>query len=400
MGSSSSQPLTSAHQQSPGTFPSSSFSPETQQIEKTEGQKVPELIAELEKQEEAEKPKAGQDAEEAEKSHLASLTERPIDGKVPGEASKEAEQKEAAQKTIVEYQQTEAEKSGLKLAYATFLNGPLHEDENDNNDNYFVSCRMLAYQLLHDPVTRTNSTNIKFVVVVTEAVTQSKRDRLTKDGAIIVEVASLKSSWIKPKAKRWKDQLTKLRMYEALTMFDRVLFVDSDTLLIRNIDAIFDDPAAKEQSNQKVAAETRDDEAPGPDTFVFAGNSGSGGLDHPYPPPKGKYFNGGFVLFKPSKALFDYYVSIANLKGRFDATYAEQSLLNYAHRREGNFPWKQVHYDWNINWPSIKDYDNGIATLHAKFWDDGNNDKGLRDLLLRCKWNMEGYWLGVESKWT
>ena len=288
------------------------------------------------------------------------------------------------------------QKSGLKLAYATFLNAPDTEPEDDNDDNYFVSTRMLIYQLLHDPSTRSNN-SIPVVVVVTSAVTQRKRDRFIKDGARVIEVSSLKSSWIKPKARRWKDQLTKLRMYEALTDYDRVLYLDSDTVVTRPMDTIFSDPAAEESPFQDIKSETKDDEAPPPTTYVFAGNSGSGGQDHPYPPPKGKYLNGGFILFKPSKALFDHYISIANIKGRFDATYAEQSLLNYAHRRDGNLPWKQLHFDWNINWANYNDYKQGVASLHVKFWDD-SNDRELRDYLMRCRGRMEGYWAGVEGK--
>lgn len=58
---------------------------------------------------------------------------------------------------------------GKNNAFAAFLAAPTHETEDDGDDLYFVGTRMLIYQLLHDPTTRTNN-SYPFVVLVTKDV--------------------------------------------------------------------------------------------------------------------------------------------------------------------------------------------------------------------------------------
>ena len=71
---------------------------------------------------------------------------------------------------------------------------------------------MLIYQLLHDPETRTN-TSIPFLVLVTEDVSQDKRDRLTKDGATVIEIGEIVFDWIKPRRSRWKHVIDNLNVF-------------------------------------------------------------------------------------------------------------------------------------------------------------------------------------------
>lgn len=68
-----------------------------------------------------------------------------------------------------------------KHAYATFLASDSEEDSYDsiNEDKYFVATRILAYQLLHAPETRSNN-SIPFVVLVNKHVSEAKRDRLRR----------------------------------------------------------------------------------------------------------------------------------------------------------------------------------------------------------------------------
>jgi alpha-N-acetylglucosamine transferase len=49
----------------------------------------------------------------------------------------------------------------------------------------------------------------------------------------------------------------------------------------------------------------------------------------------------------------------------------EQSLLNYALRREGAMPWVELDYRWNANFVNMKDYEGGVAALHEKLWKKG-----------------------------
>ncbi|KAH8598346.1 nucleotide-diphospho-sugar transferase [Bisporella sp. PMI_857] len=280
-------------------------------------------------------------------------------------------------------------------AFSAFLAAPVSASDDDNDDLYFVGTRMLIYQLLHDPETRTNN-SYPFVVLVTEDVTRRKKDRLVADGATVIVVKKLAFDGVKTR-KQWQDVLTKLRLFEQ-TQYDKMLFLDSDTLITKRMDGIFNDEAAQAQKNKgdtspKVAPE---DEGQQPQTYLFAGNAGSGGYDHAYPPPKGNNLNAGCMVFRPSKDLFDYYTRLTKFTDRFNPRTPEQSLWAYAHRRDGNMPWKQLHHDWNVNWAVWADKEHGIASLHSKFWELGH-DKLLRDFAMEIRWKMEGFWQGVGS---
>lgn len=73
-----------------------------------------------------------------------------------------------------------------KYAFATFLASDFTDspDEIIDNDEYFVATRILAYQILHAPDTKSPS-GIPFIVLVNEGVSEAKRERLRRDGAIV-----------------------------------------------------------------------------------------------------------------------------------------------------------------------------------------------------------------------
>ena len=254
-----------------------------------------------------------------------------------------------------------------------------------------MGTRMLIYQLLHDPETRTN-TSIPFVVVVTPNVPEWKRAQLTVDGAIVHEISEIKIDWIKPGRPRWEHVMDKLHVFE-LVQYDKVLLLDTDMVVTRRLDGIFDDPASNVLPNRGDPAKVAGDEAPQPAEFLMAGNGGPG-ADHTYPAPRNDRLNAGFVLFKPSIDMYNYYMSVAQIEGRFPGGSPEQDLWNYAHRRSGNMPWQQLDPDWTINSPSFDDYKHGIATLHEKYW--RCRDAKLRDVLLKSRWKMEGFFNSYE----
>ncbi|KAB8627266.1 hypothetical protein FH972_026099 [Carpinus fangiana] len=277
-----------------------------------------------------------------------------------------------------------------KYAFATFLAAPAEELESDDDDRYYVMSRMMAYQVLHDPLTRTREA-YPFVVLVSEDVRQSKRERLARDGAVVVPVKRITSDWLKTKNPKWRDMLSKLRLFE-LTQYDKVAYFDSDTVIVQNLDEIFNDEAAVVTPNLGNPKEAPEDEGKQPSQYIFAGNAGAGGFDHAWPPPPNrKNLNGGCFVYKPSQDMFDYYMRVVNIKDRFEIKYMEQNLLAYVHRREGNMPWKQIHYKWNTNWATFNDTLRGVASLHTKFWEN-EHDPQLRDICMRSRWQMEGYW--------
>jgi alpha-N-acetylglucosamine transferase len=252
---------------------------------------------------------------------------------------------------------------------------------------------MLAYQLLHDPITRTTN-NIPFVVLVSAGVKQEYRDRLTKDGATIIEVKPVKIDWIKPGNVRWAEVMDKLHVFE-LTQYEKVLLLDTDHVIVKPLDGVFNDPATEITKNLAEPDKVASDEAAQPSEYIMAGNCGPG-PNHKYPAPRGDRLNAGFVILQPSIKMFNHYMSVASIEGRFPGGSPEQDLWNYVHNRDRNMPWKQIDPDWTVNTPSFDDYEHGIASFHEKYWSRYAEPK-LRDVLLRARWKMEGYFDAMDD---
>ncbi len=87
--------------------------------------------------------------------------------------------------------------------------------------------------------------------------------------------------------------------------------------------------------------------------------------------------------------MFNYYLSITKIAGRFDSNAMEQGLLNYAHRKGGPMPWSEIYYQWTTTWPSPKEFQAGAATLHEKWWDNKIRlDPALRQLWFDARADM------------
>jgi alpha-N-acetylglucosamine transferase len=283
-----------------------------------------------------------------------------------------------------------------RIAIATFLTENTREDEDDF---YFVAARLLTYQILHANETRCRRP-IPFLVLVTNTVSTDKQKQLARDGATIVQVEDVPLRWwIKTGVTRWREQFTKLRLFQ-MVQYDRILFLDSDTLLTRPIDDIFEDPAVRVSDtlfdrNSQIKA----DEGSLPAQYVFAARSDNalaGERDHPFPPTRTDTFSAGFWMAAPSKEMYQYLLSVMNHYRRFDPHTMEQSLMNYAFRSEGVMPWKELDYKWSATWPNEKDLKGEVATLHEKFWRAGTKD--LQDLWWQSKQMMEKYYDELNSR--
>lgn len=280
--------------------------------------------------------------------------------------------------------------SQSSYAIATFLAG---NDNKTLEEEYFTSVRVLTYQLLVAEETR-NLNKIPFLVLVTSSVPQYQKDRLTRDGAQVVEAEDVPLRWwTKTEVSLWKDQFTKLRLIE-MVQYDRILYIDADTFLTRRIDTIFDEAMVKTPTSTEFdkLSEIKADEAPLPANYILAArsdNGRAGGTQHPIPPTNTKAFNAGFWVVAPSRELFQYLMSVMGHYRRFDPHEMEQSLLNYAFRREGGMPWLELDYRWNGNYVNMNDYEAGVAALHEKLWKNGPEE--LRKLWRTCKTKMDEY---------
>lgn len=304
---------------------------------------------------------------------------------------------EAIELPLSTSQEPSLERVNSKYAFATFLAGQADDaDERSRsiNDQYFIATRILAYQFLHATETRSRDRSIPFIVLVTDNVNEERRARLRRDGAIIVPAELITSSWVKTETSTWQDVMTKLRLWK-LTQFERICFVDGDTVLAQPIDGVFQDDAVSLRKTGDNQAEIFDDEDEMPANYTFAGvpemNRTHGfPPDHPTDYPNWDYLNAGFFVFEPSLKMFDYYMSLMNTVNKFDPQMPEQNLLNYAHRHDGNMPWLHLNNTWNIHYPTKNDVEGGVKSVHDKWWAPESSE--MKPWLERWRWQMEGYY--------
>lgn len=285
-----------------------------------------------------------------------------------------------------------------KYAFATFLAGKADDEDSGSaveNDHYFVATRIMAYQLLHAPETRSRNESIPFIVLVTDKVSEEKRSRLRRDGAIVVPAEYIRAEWVHTETSTWQDVMTKLRLWE-LTQFERICFLDGDTVLAEPLDGVFQDPAVASRPTLQKKKQIFEDEAEMPMNFSFAGVPEMNRKHH-FPPvddqgdfPNINYLNAGFFVFEPSLTTLDYYFSLMNTVDKFNPQFPEQNLLNYAHRRDGNMPWQQLGNTWNIHYPTVDDLLDGVKSLHDKWWAPENEE--LRPYMESWRWRMEGHY--------
>ncbi|KKF94362.1 Meiotically up-regulated protein 136 [Ceratocystis platani] len=288
-----------------------------------------------------------------------------------------------------------------KLAIVTFLDNVINpsyqggsDSDDDGDDHYFTNVRMLTYQLLHDNKTAIRGRRrpyITFVVAVTSRVSASKRARLAADGADVVEVADIPgSAGLNTGDVRWAHAMSKLRVFEWV-QYTRVLFLDADTVLRGPVDDLFYTFGAvyPQRTNHARAPQ---DQPRMPNEFAFVAQPDLaylGNLERLYPDDPmltAGYFNAGFWLAAPDKRMFEYLISLIDMKARpFNTNLPEQNLLNYAFRHcdyfqdqhlhcktggpLGPMPWMKADTLWSSNRPTLKDYAFGVRALHYKGWE-------------------------------
>jgi alpha-N-acetylglucosamine transferase len=287
-----------------------------------------------------------------------------------------------------------------KYAIATFLTGdsqrPTENEDESVTDSYSVAARVLTYQILHANETRCSDSSIPFLVLVTNTVSDKTKKQLEADGAKVVPVDDIPLRWwIRTGVTRWADQFTKLRLFEMIE-YDRILFLDADTLITRPIDGIFSEPNIRTPYKTLLdrKGNMKSDELQLlPSEYVFAARSDNaltGEREHPFPPLPTNVFSAGFWVAAPSLELFNYLLSMMNHYRRFDPHTMEQSLLNFAFRRDAGMPWVELDYRWSSTWPNDKDVEGGVATLHEKLWDRGPDD--LRRRWEDARMDMEAFY--------
>lgn len=271
-----------------------------------------------------------------------------------------------------------------RYAFATLLTGEGDVEFPDVEEPYLRAARLLTFQLLHNPRTRNETFDAPFLVLVTPDVPERHREILTNDGATVIPVESVARDWIRPKWSRWNDVLAKLNLWQ-LTDYDKIMFLDADSVIFHPIHDIFTHPAAEIRQTLPLLAETPTNSSVAPST----GNPTSHGIPTSYmiagihdpwveralPPVPGSefyaednYMNAGFFILHPSKDIFNYYSALLDTPDAFDSAYPEQNLLNCAHRTDGRMPWQDFGSWWNLKGGFQSDYEHGLKSIHHKWW--------------------------------
>jgi len=235
-----------------------------------------------------------------------------------------------------------------------------------DSDNYFQATRVLNYQIRHSVNTRYSDPRAPFLVLVTPEVAQNKRALLTKEGAKVIPVENIVVDWMSKRigSISWASVLSKLQLW-TLTDYDRILCLDSDTMLIQSLNGVFDDPAAQQyKANISLADNTT---TPIPHSYTFGGIMEGISGDRAKPINSG-YLNAGFFMMKPDLHMYKYYMDLLSKPDLFDPSMPEQNLFNYAHRPSGPMPWQHLDEKWNTNCPNNKDVEMGWKTVHGKHW--------------------------------
>jgi alpha-N-acetylglucosamine transferase len=262
--------------------------------------------------------------------------------------------------------------STSKHAFATFLSGYNGTD----SEKYFTAVKLLTYQLIHDPPTRTRE-GTPFIVLVTKDVEQERQDILRHGGATVISVDDVERDWFQPTTSRWEGVMAKLNIW-SLTDYEKVVFVDADTVILKPMDEIFSIPATDIRDSLPAPPEAIDPLASmsvtSPQKYLMAGihdiwieqnkkpleNETFYEVDH--------YMNAGFFVISPSKEMFGFYLSLLENPVPFNLKYPEQNLLNFAHRTDGQMPWQVLNTTWNDITQLNPSYNRNARSLHHKWW--------------------------------
>lgn len=172
----------------------------------------------------------------------------------------------------------------------------------------------------------------------------------------------------------------------------------------------------EEESGQEEEAPLDNDPEPLPPTYILASHQDSGSQDHPIPPDKKsdpyKYMNVGFFVFKPDPKLFAYYMwLLEHGAGKYTDAFPEQNLINWAHKilkkgasdatnvekdgargETGRMPWRHLDWRWNMNQPTLKDYEAGAMSFHGKYWGGHGDDLRLGKIWEGQRFLMKKHW--------
>lgn len=260
---------------------------------------------------------------------------------------------------------------------------------NRGIDFQFEAILLLAYRVLHKPSTK-DLHNRQFVVLTTKSVLPEQMQMLRAAGAIIQPVTSIGPPTIVTNETGCglsENQFTKLQMW-TMTQYTKILYLEPDVLVIRPLSKVFETPL----SNDGYGSE-----------YVFAALNDAYQVHdlHDLPPAlsttapikRNDTFRGDMFLIRPSIQHSLYVSSIYRdtRKAKYFPDMTALSLLQYAYRKSGPYPWTNLLDVYIPQQPKLEDLERIHAIRHSLWSEDGPVDKDLRRLWYFAWWEMRRY---------
>jgi alpha-N-acetylglucosamine transferase len=177
------------------------------------------------------------------------------------------------------------------------------------------------------------------------------RKRIESMGAQICQVERIPPRDEKGTFERFRDQFTKLRLWE-MSEYETCVYFDLDCLVIRSIDRLFDVPQ------------------------LFAPNGHKIGVSRDI--SNGKWlpsFNMGVFVIKPDRGEFERLLALKNdTNFKFHTTMSEQGFLNEVYKDQ----WYEIGFEYNANLAAY--------AQQRKFWDQRAQNISVIHYTLEKPW--------------
>ncbi|KAJ5816523.1 hypothetical protein N7447_008756 [Penicillium robsamsonii] len=250
-----------------------------------------------------------------------------------------------------------------RYAFATVLTAGNDLEYPDIEEPYLQAARLLTFQLLRNPRTRNRIDNVPFLILVTPDISQKHRDILSREGATVVPVENLDYDW--GSSQHWDTVLAKLNLWK-LDEYDKIAFLNVDSVILRPIYEIFEDPATtmRAATNPTGKIPKYYMIAAPQDTRMKLNTQLVSGQEF----YQKSHMDNGFFILHPSHDLYNYYVNLHHILDTDGSVRHEQNLLTYAHRADGPMPWQPLGSGWNLKDASQSDYEKGLKSINHKWW--------------------------------
>jgi hypothetical protein len=251
-----------------------------------------------------------------------------------------------------------------RYAFATILTGEKDLEFPDVEDPYFEAARLLSFQLLRNPRTRSRIDKVPMLILVTPDVPEKQRNTLAREGATIVPVVNSETIRDSSHSQGWNHDLIMLQLWN-LEEYDKIVFLKADSVIFRPIHSIFEDSATATRATINPATDM-------PKHYMVAAPQNSH-LNLKSQHSSGQeldeniHFNDGFFILHPSRDLYRWYISQLDM-AKDHLAGPKQTFLDYLHRPNGPMPWQSLGYGWNLKDASRLDYENGLKSINHQWW--------------------------------